>query len=104
GQQAKEPIVLISELQRTFTVREVPTDTGKIDDDLGELLVIHPKNLSDKTQYALDQYLLRGGKLVIMVDPLAVMDRSQNPSNPMMPSMPGSSNLEKLFKAWGISF
>ena len=64
--------------------------------------MIHPKAISENTQYALDQFLLRGGKLVAFVDPFCALDRTA-PQTGMMP--PASvSTLDKLFKAWGLTF
>ena len=74
----------------------------KIPDDIKVLVVIHPKAISDGTQYALDQFVLRGGKLVAFVDPLCALDRPHR-STGMMPP-PSSSTLDKLFKAWGLTF
>ena len=65
-------------------------------------MVIHPKAISESTQYALDQFVLRGGKLVAFVDPLCALDRS--PAQPGMMPPPSSSTLDKLFKAWGLTF
>jgi ABC-type uncharacterized transport system involved in gliding motility auxiliary subunit len=74
----------------------------KIDDDIKVLMVIHPKDLKDTTQYAIDQFVMRGGKLIACLDPMSLSD--VNRQNPMMPMPGGGSNLDKLLKAWGISF
>jgi len=104
GQQGQQPWVIVNELKNDFNVRRVAMDVDKIDDDIKVLLVIHPKDIKDTAQYALDQFVLRGGRLVAFVDALCVADRSnQNPQ--MMGFNPGSSStLDKLFKAWGINF
>jgi len=101
-QQPQEPWVFITELKNDFNVEQVETAVDKIDDKYKVLLVVHPKNFSDKTQYAIDQYVLRGGKLIVLADPSAIVD-NQGGSNPMMGSMPGSSSLDKLFSAWGVT-
>jgi ABC-type uncharacterized transport system involved in gliding motility auxiliary subunit len=103
GQQPQESWVIINELQRDFTVKQVQMDVDRIEDDIKVLLVVHPKNISDKAQYAIDQFVLRGGKLIAFLDALAIMDRSDQ-QNPMMPNMSGGSSMEKLLKAWGLSF
>jgi len=64
--------------------------------------VVHPKEIKEGTQYAIDQFLMRGGKLMAMLDPQNLMD--QNRQNPMMPMPGGPSNMDKLLKAWGVSF
>jgi ABC-type uncharacterized transport system involved in gliding motility auxiliary subunit len=68
------------------------------------LLVIHPRDIKDSAQYAIDQFVLRGGKLLAFVDPYAYFDQIRNPQNPQMPMGGGGvSNLDKLFKAWGVT-
>ncbi len=78
-------------------------DTDKIDDDIKVLVVVHPKNISEKTQFAIDQFVLRGGKLIACIDPVSVMDAQSNPMMGGTPQQP-YSNLEKLLKAWGLDF
>ncbi|HWV98411.1 MAG TPA: Gldg family protein [Candidatus Acidoferrum sp.] len=103
GQQGQQPWVIVNELKNDFTVKDVPMDTDKIDDEIKVLLVIHPRDISDKAQYAIDQFVMRGGKLIAFLDPLPMMDAREQ--NQMLGSIPNSgSNLEKLLKAWGLSF
>src|SRR5688500_16975731 len=79
-QQPTEPWVLASELKRVFDVREVKMEAEKIDDDIKVLLVIHPRDLSETTEYAIDQFVLRGGKLIAFVDPYAYFDQQDRKS------------------------
>jgi ABC-type uncharacterized transport system involved in gliding motility auxiliary subunit len=104
GQQPQDPWVVVSELQRDFTVRQVQMDVDKIEDDIKVLVLAHPKEISDKAQYAIDQFILRGGRLIAFLDGQAIMDQSKNPQNPMMPNFNANSSLEKLLKAWGVQF
>ncbi|HZO84635.1 MAG TPA: Gldg family protein, partial [Verrucomicrobiae bacterium] len=85
-------------------VRQVQMDVDKIEDDIKVLVVAHPKEISDKAQYAIDQFILRGGRLIAFLDGQAIMDQSKNPQNPMMPNFSANSSLEKLLKAWGVQF
>ena len=94
---------LVGQLKQDFNVKRVEIETDKIDDDVKVLLVIHPKGISDKTQYAIDQFVLRGGKLIAFLDPVsALASRQQNPM--MGEGASSSSTLEPLLKAWGIQF
>ena len=99
--QSSEPWVLANELKRDFEVKEVPLMAKEIDKDLKVLLLIHPRDVPPQTEYALDQFVMRGGKLIAFVDPYAYFD--QGPQMPGMPPMPSSSNLPTLFKAWGVT-
>jgi ABC-type uncharacterized transport system involved in gliding motility auxiliary subunit len=101
-QQPMEAWVLIQELKKIFDVREVKLDAPKIADDIKVLLVIHPRNLSEETEFAIDQYVLRGGKLIAFVDPYAYFDQQPDFQNPFGGSQAGQSTFYNLFKAWGI--
>lgn len=103
GQRGEPAWVLLDELKRDFNVKTVEMTADKIPDDIKVLLVIHPKGITDATQFAIDQFILRGGKLVAFLDPLAVLDR-QAAQGMMMGQPPSGSSLDKLLKAWGLSF
>src|SRR5205823_13059910 len=98
--QSSEPWVLANELKREFDVKEVPMSAKEIDKDLNVLLLIHPRDAQPETEYALDQFVLRGGKLIAFVDPYAYFD--QAPTMPGIPPQPSSSTLPTLLKAWGL--
>lgn len=103
----QNPWVFISELKRDFEVKQVDLGAEKIDDDVQVLMVVHPKGISEKAQFAIDQFVLRGGKLLAFLDPLTVVDsqNSQNSQmNPMQRNLSSGSSLELLLKAWGIAF
>jgi ABC-type uncharacterized transport system involved in gliding motility auxiliary subunit len=73
GQQSQQPPwVMISELQRDFEVKEVPMSGEAIPAEIAVLLVIHPKQITDEAQFALDQFVLRGGRLIVLLDPMAI--------------------------------
>jgi len=104
GQQ--EPWVAISELKRDFDVKQIEMTAEKIDEAINVLLVIHPSNISEKTQFALDQFVLRGGRLVALLDPMSAVDsrNAMNMQNMMQRAASGGSSLDKLLKAWGLEF
>lgn len=104
GQRGQPAWALVTELQNDFDVKRVDITADKIDDDVKVLIVVHPKEISDAAQYAIDQFVLRGGKLIAFVDANCLID-SRNAQNPMMQQMGGGgSTLDKLFKAWGVNF
>ena len=77
-------------------------DTATIAKDVDTLVVVHPKDLPRPTLYAIDQFVMKGGKAMIFVDPLAEQDQAQ--PDPEKPGVPPKldSNLEPLFEKWGI--
>ncbi|HZI32374.1 MAG TPA: GldG family protein, partial [Candidatus Binatia bacterium] len=103
GRQGSAPWTFVQELKQDFNVKNIELGASNIDDDVKVLILIHPKDISDETQYAIDQFVLRGGKLIAFLDPLsATASREQNP---MMGQQGGnSSSLDKLLKAWGLKF
>jgi len=103
GQQGSQPWTIVTELKNDFEVKRVGMDADKIDDDIKLLMVIAPKDISEKAQYAVDQFIMRGGKLVAFLDAQCLADNRQ--PNQMMPNMGGGgSSLDTLLKAWGIQF
>ncbi|MGR8948259.1 MAG: Gldg family protein [Gammaproteobacteria bacterium] len=92
----------ISLLKEVYDVTQVSDTVTEIDAEIDTLIVIHPKKLSAKLLYALDQFVLRGGRAMIFVDPFAEQDQTQpDPENPMV--MPDtSSDLAPLFAKWGL--
>lgn len=109
GQRPPAGWAAFAELAKDYDVREVATDSKEIDPSVKTLVLLHAKDLSDATLYAIDQFVLRGGKLVACVDPFSIKDMiasRQQQQNPMMAQMGGDgpSTLGKLFDAWGVKF
>jgi len=105
--QMRDPWAIQQQLSQSFDVRELnPGGIKSIDADIKVLVLVHPKNLSDEAQYAIDQFVLRGGHLLVFVDPNAELDTSgADPENPQAAMFADhSSDLPKLFKAWGIEY
>jgi ABC-type uncharacterized transport system involved in gliding motility auxiliary subunit len=100
GQGAPQPQVVYSQLEQDYTIRKIGLDATEIPPEVKLLLVIHPRGISEQAEYAIDQFVLRGGRLVAFVDPLAYFDQQPSPMG-MMPG--GPSSLEHLFKGWGIA-
>ncbi|MBM3845734.1 MAG: hypothetical protein FJ405_05535 [Verrucomicrobia bacterium] len=104
-QQGQEPWIFVQELQKDFEVKQIQMDVDSIDSEIKVLVVAHPKDITDKTQYAIDQFIMRGGKLIAFLDAMSLVDKPQNPQNQFMAQMPGGpSSLDKLLKAWGVEF
>ena len=105
--QMREPWAVYQQWSQLFEIKPLtPANLKSIDKDIGVLVIVHPKQLPDDAQYAIDQFVLRGGHLLVFVDPSAELDDSgADPQNPMAAMMADkSSDLPKLFKAWGIQY
>lgn len=104
--QMREPQLIVEELRQLFELRELNHGTTEIPDEVQVLVLVHPKSLSDDTLYAIDQFVLRGGRLVLFIDPYAELDDGGGDPNDPMSAMFASraSKLAKLLDAWGIRF
>ncbi|MBV9390805.1 MAG: Gldg family protein [Verrucomicrobia bacterium] len=99
-QQSTPAWVFVTELKENYQIRVLPLTADKIDSDITVLLLVHPKGISVQTQYAIDQFLLRGGKLVALLDPFSLVDAQMSQQE----GGPSSSTLDKLLPAWGLNF
>src|SRR6202051_3690746 len=104
--QMGEPWPILTQLQDLFTMRTLTADVDHIDKDVDVLMLVHPKRLPPKTLYAIDQFVMRGGRILLFVDPNAGADTSgQDPSNPLAGAMANhSSDLAPLLAAWGVDY
>jgi ABC-type uncharacterized transport system involved in gliding motility auxiliary subunit len=104
--QMGEPWPILAQIQQLFTVRPLTADVDHIDKDVDVLMVVHPKNLPSKTLYAIDQFVMRGGRMLLFVDPNSGADTSgQDPQNPLGAAMANhASTLEPLLSAWGVQY
>lgn len=105
-QGLQPPWAAFRDLAQDYTVRPVPTATTAIDPDVDTLVVVHPKALPDSTLFAIDQFVLRGGRLVAFVDPFCAADQEAASEMDPYGGMGSSraSTLGKLFDAWGVKF
>ncbi len=104
GQRNQPKWFFIQELEKTFKTETIAAGTQEIPADISILIVIHPKKLSESTLYAIDQFVLKGGELIVMVDPNARVDQAAAMMAQMGQMPQASSDLGKLFKHWGIDY
>ena len=102
GQQPKQEWGIIAQLEQKYEVKQIEADTEKIE-DVDILLVIHPKELPEKTLFAIDQFVLKGGKTIVCIDPYCVADESAQMAMQMRQMPKQDSNLEPLMGKWGLS-
>ncbi|MHC4387253.1 MAG: Gldg family protein [Planctomycetota bacterium] len=101
NQQPAPPWTIVRQLQQQYDVNEVATDVNEIE-DIDTLLVIHPKDLPEKTLFAIDQFVLKGGRAIICVDPRCLVDNPKRMPGQMQPSADPVSNLDGLLRTWGV--
>lgn len=92
---------ILTQLSELFEVEQIAGDVDKLPENTRVVLIAHPKGLSDRTLYTIDQWVLSGGATLVFADPHA---ETQPGLRPGMPPMDPRSDFEKLFKAWGVGF
>jgi ABC-type uncharacterized transport system involved in gliding motility auxiliary subunit len=102
GREPPKPWTIITELRETYDIQTVPAETEAIPAELDFLMVVHPKDLPKKTLFAIDQFVMKGGRLMVFVDPFCVADqpRTQEPYEAAEPKK--SSDLNALLRGWGV--
>jgi ABC-type uncharacterized transport system involved in gliding motility auxiliary subunit len=105
GKQPPQPWIAMQLLDERYDVTSVAADTDHIDDDLDLLLVVHPRDLPTRTQWAIDEWVATGGNTLVFVDPFALND--QPPTNPRDPfagmQYTPASSLNAITGAWGVT-
>ena len=102
-QQPSQPWTILQQVRQLFEVRELASSLSHIDDDISVLWVVHPSGFEDATLYAIDQFVMRGGRAIFFVDPLAETAPAATPGPPGIGGA-SSSDPDPLFDAWGIVF
>jgi len=102
GKRPKPAWVFVEQLRSKYEVESIAADCNEIE-DIDILLVVHPKDLPEKTVFAIDQFILKGGRTIICVDPHCVADKPDRKTMMMMQQVPSSSsNLPLLLETWGL--
>ena len=84
---------LLQELQQEFDLVNLEPAAASVPQQIKTLMVVHPQALPERTVYAIEQFVLKGGRLMMFIDPLTEQ----------RPNLPSSNNrLSELLAAWGI--
>lgn len=103
NQEPPRPWTIIEHLRRKYEVNRIPTEINDVNDfnNIDILLVVHPKKLSEKALFAIDQYVLKGGRTIVCVDPHCYFDRPSQPMR-MFGQTEQASDLQPLLRTWGL--
>jgi len=106
GQEGDDSWAFVNDLKRNFDVENIESNAQDIGADIRVLIVLHPKDLGETTRYAIDQFVLNGGRLIAAVDPMSRTDlQYSSAAMRMTGQMPKSnSDLGSLFNAWDLEF
>lgn len=103
-QQAPEPWMVLDQVRQFFDVKTIDTQVSAIPKDVDVLMLVHPAGLSDQTRYAIDQFVMGGGRVLAFVDPWseAAAYRGRAMAMRGMAPMPATSDASDLLKSWGV--
>ncbi len=101
GQRPQPPWTFVEQLRQKYQVTNIPTDVNEIK-DIDILLIIHPKDLPEKTLFAIDQFVLEGGRTVVCVDPYCFADQPPMDMMRRQQAKSPSSDLNALLRTWGL--
>lgn len=100
--QMPQPWQIYNQIKELFDVKTIEITATEIPADISVLMIVHPKKMSEATQYAVDQFVLKGGHALVMLDPLCDADVPPG-INPMQAmGIPKNSELPRLLGAWGV--
>lgn len=104
GGRPTPPWMIMEQIREFFEVQTLGQDVAEIPAGIEVLMLVAPDRLSAQAAYAIDQFALKGGKILAFLDPVTEMSAG----GPMaaMAAMGGNTNAEfaKLLKAWGVGF
>jgi ABC-type uncharacterized transport system involved in gliding motility auxiliary subunit len=98
--QVIPPWLVMQQVGELFDVRRLEQNVERIPPDVDVLLVVQPDALTPKAAYAIDQYMLGGGRALVLVDPVSEVTQMETVGR----SREGLDELAKVFKAWGLQF
>lgn len=104
------PYVIYQQLEDFFEIVQLEGALDPMPDDLAALLIVHPPQLDDRELYAIDQFVLAGGRALVFVDPYSeevILTNAQTAAQGRsggfaQPPIPDGSSFDRLFEAWGI--
>ncbi len=102
GREMPKPWTIITDLRETYDIQTVPADADAIPPGLDFLMVVHPKDLPKKTLFAIDQFVMKGGRLMVFVDPFCLADQPRQQEPPEATEPKRSSDLNALLRGWGV--
>ncbi|MDB5562117.1 MAG: ABC-type uncharacterized transport system [Hyphomicrobiales bacterium] len=96
----KRPWAMLDIMSQDYQLEAVPANSDAIPPGTDVLFIAHPAHLSPLNQFAIDQFVLRGGAALVFLDPIAE-NSAPDPGNPNVP-LNASSDLAPLMQAWGL--
>ena len=104
GGMGAPPWMVVEQILQLFELKTLHPKLEEIPEDVDVLMLVHPQSLSPAALYAIDQYVLRGGRVVAFVDPYSESQQQQAMAGGFMqPGVSRRSELDELLAAWGVT-
>ena len=97
------PWMVVDQVRQLFELRSLHPKLEEIPEDVDVLMLVHPQSLSREALYAIDQYVLRGGRVVAFVDPFSEAQQEAMAGGFMQPAMSRRSEIDELLAVWGVT-
>ena len=97
-----QPFMIYQELQNSFQIDFLEQDFDRVPNEIKVLAIIHPKELDAQTLYAIDQFVMRGGRVLLFIDPHSEVSLTAGPAGKPVQGYTEASNLPLLMESWGI--
>jgi len=100
GKRPQKPWMIMSQIRELFEVRDVAQTVSAIPSGIDVLMVVQPTGLTEEAAFAIDQYALKGGKVLVFIDPVTETNQLA------MLKAPGEGRrrLAKVLENWGVKF
>ena len=103
GGMGAQPWMVIDQIRQLFELRSLHPKLDAIPEDIDVLMLVHPQTLPREALYAIDQYVLRGGRVVAFIDPYSETQQDAMAGGFMSPVASRRSEIDELLSAWGVT-
>ena len=102
GGMGAQPWMVVEQIRQLFELRSLHPQLDEVPEDIDVLMLAHPQALPREALYAIDQYVLRGGRVVAFVDPYSESQQEGMAGGFMQPAGSRRSGIDELLSAWGV--
>ena len=103
GGMGAQPWMVVDQIRQLFELRTLHPKLDEIPEDIDVLMLVHPQTLPREALYAIDQYVLRGGRVVAFIDPFSETQQEAMAGGFMSPVASRRSEIDELLSAWGVT-
>ncbi len=92
------PWAIAKKIKENFSLINLPQSIDDLPSNIDVMMVVHPQKMNQRAIYELEQFLFRGGRAMLFIDPKAESDLSSGPNN----TSSSTDNIQFLLAQWGI--